>query len=152
MSGATDIINTIINQQKAQLDYSSFIVKRKKKQICKALANQCCRLSNFPFEKLTAKYFGDKRSDRISKAVCLFRGFCHAFKIILLSLLTNANEAMFTFLIRCLNKDKACSQKNSKPCNPNTSIESVTKDVTAFFFTNNNERLISILMREEKGK
>lgn len=42
--------------------------------------------------------------------------------------------------------------ENSKPCNPNTSIESVTKDMTAFFPTNNNERLISILMREKKGK
>lgn len=42
--------------------------------------------------------------------------------------------------------------ENSKPCNPNTSIEPVTKDMTAFFPTNNNERLISILMREKKGK
>lgn len=42
--------------------------------------------------------------------------------------------------------------ENSKPCNPNTSIELVTKDMTAFFPTNNNERLISILMREKKGK
>lgn len=42
--------------------------------------------------------------------------------------------------------------ENSKPCNPNTSIEPVTKDMTAFFLTNNNERLISILMREKKGK
>lgn len=42
--------------------------------------------------------------------------------------------------------------QNSKPCNPNTSIEPVTKDMTAFFPTNNNERLISILMREKKGK
>lgn len=125
---------------------------RERKSKSRAFTNQRCRLSNFPFEKLTAKSFRDKRSDRLSKAVCLFGGFCHAFKIILLSLLTDANEAMFTFLIRCLNKDKTCSQKNSKPCNPNTSIESVTKDVTAFFFTNNNERLISILMREEKGK
>lgn len=29
------------------------------------------------------------------------------------------------------------------------SIESVTKDMTAFFLTDNNERLISIVMREE---
>lgn len=42
--------------------------------------------------------------------------------------------------------------ENSKPRNPNTSIEPVTKDMTAFFPTNNNERLISILMREKKGK
>lgn len=72
-------------------------------------------------------------------------------------MLTDANEAVFTFLIRCLNKDKTCSgkkkkNKNSGPCNPNTSIECVTKDVTALFFTNNNERLISILMREGKSK
>lgn len=40
--------------------------------------------------------------------------------------------------------------ENSKPRNPNTSIESVTKDMTAFFLTNNNERLISILMREKE--
>ena len=42
--------------------------------------------------------------------------------------------------------------ENSKPCNPNTCIESVTKDMTAFFPTDNNKRLISILMREKKGK
>lgn len=43
--------------------------------------------------------------------------------------------------------------ENSKPCNPNTSIESVTKDMTAFFpFFNNNKQLISILMRKKKGK
>lgn len=42
--------------------------------------------------------------------------------------------------------------ENSKPRNPNTSIEPVTKDMTAFFPTNNNERLISILMRGKKGK
>lgn len=42
--------------------------------------------------------------------------------------------------------------ENSKPCNPNTSIEPVTEDMTAFFPTRNNERLISILMREKKGK
>lgn len=42
--------------------------------------------------------------------------------------------------------------ENSKPCNPNTSIESVTKDMTAFFpFFNNNKQLISILMRKKKG-
>lgn len=32
------------------------------------------------------------------------------------------------------------------------SIESVTKDMTAFFLTDNNERLISIVMREEGVK
>lgn len=64
---------------------------------------------------------------------------------------------MFTFLILCLNKDKTCSgKKNSTAPNPNTSIPSFSlsachEDMTAFSFTsNNNEPLISILMRRRK--
>lgn len=78
-------------------------------------------------------------------------------KIAPLSFLTDANEAMFTFLIRCLNKDKTRSlgkEKNNKKRRraaaiQTPSIESVTKDMTAFFLTDNNERLISIVMRVE---
>ncbi len=78
-----------------------------------AFAGKCRRLSKFPFEKLTTTQSGDKRRDRITRPVCLFRGFSHVLKIIPLSFLTDANEVMFTFLIHCLNKDKTCSQKTA---------------------------------------
>lgn len=70
-------------------------------------------LSKFPFEKWTTTQSGDKSRDRITRPVCLFRGFSRVLKIIALSFLKYANEVMFTFLIRCLNKDKTCSRKTA---------------------------------------
>lgn len=94
---------------------SAFKAGKIHKQNRNAHSSKSSGLSKFPFEKLTTTQSGDKRRGRITKAVCLFRGFIYVLKIIVLISLTDANEGMFTFLIPCLNKDKTCSRKTARP-------------------------------------